>query len=214
MYHHEFSCSLVHFLSFFPVHFKNVPEYLTRGTALVFIPLMRFMLYSLIWRSFLVFMRYYLNFFHPSCFQYSPVLVIFLFSASSDFFLIWFPSLAVFWFSLLAWHIFLCQIHPYIMVVYHHCLYFPILFSFLANSFMSSMYIRWWIFFAIYIVFILLYISWIYDLVASLLLQIVMLIMHIPGTYLSGFLRYYVHFRANTLGKGMNPLILPPAMGK
>ena len=22
--------------------------------------------------------------------------------------------------------------------------------------------------------------------------------------------RYYVHFRANTLGKGMNPLILPP----
>ena len=26
--------------------------------------------------------------------------------------------------------------------------------------------------------------------------------------------RYYVHFRANTLGKGMNPLTLPPAMGK
>ena len=26
--------------------------------------------------------------------------------------------------------------------------------------------------------------------------------------------RYYVHFRANTLGKGMNPLILRPAMGK
>ena len=26
--------------------------------------------------------------------------------------------------------------------------------------------------------------------------------------------RYYVHFRANTLGKGMNPLILPPAMGR
>ena len=26
--------------------------------------------------------------------------------------------------------------------------------------------------------------------------------------------RYYLHFRANTLGKGMNPLILPPAMGK
>ena len=26
--------------------------------------------------------------------------------------------------------------------------------------------------------------------------------------------RYYVHFRANTLGEGMNPLILPPAMGK
>ena len=26
--------------------------------------------------------------------------------------------------------------------------------------------------------------------------------------------RYYVHYRANTLGKGMNPLILSPAMGK
>ena len=26
--------------------------------------------------------------------------------------------------------------------------------------------------------------------------------------------RYYVHFRANTLGIGMNPFILPPAMGK
>ena len=26
--------------------------------------------------------------------------------------------------------------------------------------------------------------------------------------------RYYVHFRANTLRKSMNPLILPPAMGK
>ena len=26
--------------------------------------------------------------------------------------------------------------------------------------------------------------------------------------------RYYVHFRANTLGKGMNPLILPPDMVK
>ena len=26
--------------------------------------------------------------------------------------------------------------------------------------------------------------------------------------------RYYVHFWANTLGKGMNPLILPPAMSK
>ena len=26
--------------------------------------------------------------------------------------------------------------------------------------------------------------------------------------------RYYFYFRPNTLGKGMNPLILPPAMGK
>ena len=37
------------------------------------------------------------------------------------------------------------------------------------------------------------------------------------GIVVRGFVlqsRCYVHFRANTLGKGMNPLILPPAMGK
>ena len=34
------------------------------------------------------------------------------------------------------------------------------------------------------------------------------------GIVVREFVRYYVHFRANTLGKGMNPLILPPAMGK
>ena len=37
------------------------------------------------------------------------------------------------------------------------------------------------------------------------------------GIVVRGFVlqsRYYVPFRANTLGKGMNPLILPPAMGK
>ena len=39
-------------------HFKNGPEYLTRGTAQVFISLMRFLLYSLILSGFLVLLRY------------------------------------------------------------------------------------------------------------------------------------------------------------
>ena len=32
------------------------------------------------------------------------------------------------------------------------------------------------------------------------------------GIVISEFERYYLHFQVNTLGKGMNPLILP-AMG-
>ena len=36
------------------VHFKNCPEHLTRGTALLFIPLMRFLQWNLVLCSFLV----------------------------------------------------------------------------------------------------------------------------------------------------------------
>ena len=40
------------------VHFKMGPEYLTRGTAKVFISLIRFLLHSFVLSSFLVFLRY------------------------------------------------------------------------------------------------------------------------------------------------------------
>ena len=40
----QFSCSMVHFLCSSLVHFKNGPEYLTRGTVQVFIFLTRFLL--------------------------------------------------------------------------------------------------------------------------------------------------------------------------
>ena len=40
------------------VHFKSVPEYLTRGTAQVFVPLIRFLLHSFVSSSFLVFLRH------------------------------------------------------------------------------------------------------------------------------------------------------------
>ena len=40
------------------IHFKNSPKYLTRGTAQVFIPLIRFQLWSSILSSFLILLRY------------------------------------------------------------------------------------------------------------------------------------------------------------
>ena len=45
-------------LSSLLVHFKNGPEYLTKGTAQVFVPLTRFLQQRLVWRSFLVRLRY------------------------------------------------------------------------------------------------------------------------------------------------------------
>ena len=42
----------------FLVYFKNGPEYLTRGTAQVFIPLIRFLFHSFVSSSFLVLLRY------------------------------------------------------------------------------------------------------------------------------------------------------------
>ena len=54
---HIYSCSLVNFLSPSLLYVKNCPEYLTRGTTQVFIHSMRFLLYSLVSRIFLVFLR-------------------------------------------------------------------------------------------------------------------------------------------------------------
>ena len=92
------------------VHFKKGPEYLTRGKAQVFIPLMRFLFYSLLTSSFLVLLRYFLKTFSfiSTCFcvklKYSQVFERFLFYRVSN------------------------------------------TFSFLANSLMSSLYIRWLVF--------------------------------------------------------------------
>ena len=51
---HQFSCSLVHLLKFFSGPFEKESEYLTRCTAQVFIPLIRFLLDSFVSSSFLV----------------------------------------------------------------------------------------------------------------------------------------------------------------
>ena len=109
------------------VHTKNGPEYLTRGTAQVFTSSKRLLLYSIVSSSFLVLLRYsfLIFFFHPHmfngvCFQYSQ-LVSFFFPERSDFFYLvvpFLPTFVVYHFSLLAWHIFLCQIYIYISWLY------------------------------------------------------------------------------------------------
>ena len=59
-------CMVISFLVFWSIRlssclvdFKNSPEYLTRGTAQVFTPFIRFLLNSLVSRSFLVLRIYY-----------------------------------------------------------------------------------------------------------------------------------------------------------
>ena len=66
------------------VHFQNGPEFLTWGTAQVFILLMRFLLCSLVLSSFLVLFFFHLRIFDDV--QYSQVCANFLFSERSDFF--------------------------------------------------------------------------------------------------------------------------------
>ena len=76
--------------------FKNGPEHLTRRTAQLFIPLMRFLLCSLVLINFFVLLRYsfsnfffHLRMFNNVCFRYSQIYIGFFFSERSDYFLIW-----------------------------------------------------------------------------------------------------------------------------
>ena len=82
-------------LSWCLVHFKNGPEYLTRGTALVFIPLIKFLQDSFVSSSFLILLRYsfLIFFFHLHLFdgvnlQDAQVFVDFLSSECSNLVLI------------------------------------------------------------------------------------------------------------------------------
>ena len=73
--------------SFF-VHIKNGPEYLSMGTAQVFIPLMRFLPQRLVLINFLVLLRYSFLIFLSSLFD--PVfLSTYDFLSRSNAFLIW-----------------------------------------------------------------------------------------------------------------------------
>ena len=121
-------------------------------------------------------------------FQYSQVIVSFLFYECPDFFLILvvlFISI-VLNFSLLAEDIFLCQI-PFI---YHHCisalfvLGFPILSHFWQTVWCHPCTLGDW-FFPRFINFVsaCTFLKW----VSSSLFQIVMVIVHLPGRLLSGF---------------------------
>ena len=83
-----FSCPFV--WSSPQVHFQNGPEYLTRGTASVFIPLMRFLLCSLFLSSFLVPLRYFFLLYPHVLWCLLPIFQT----------ICRFPSLLAFWFFL------------------------------------------------------------------------------------------------------------------
>ena len=94
-------CIIINFLVFCSVcwrsslvYFRNGPEYLTRGTTQEFIRLMRFLLYSFSFEFSRFPVVFFPLFFHlllydDVYFQYFQVLVSFLFSKHSYFFLIW-----------------------------------------------------------------------------------------------------------------------------
>ena len=99
-------CLVMCFLVLFPIfrsssliNVKNIPVYITRGRAQVFVTLMRFLPYTLVTSIFLLFFNffYYIYLFGVVCFQYFQVLVSFLFS---DFFLICLFSWFVFFLDL------------------------------------------------------------------------------------------------------------------
>ena len=136
---HSFSYSLVYLFKLFLRLLYEWSEYLTRTTAQMFTPLIRFLLCNLVSRSFLVFQRYsfikilffftYLIVFTSNIPKYllvsfSPSILIF------DVLLL--PSSVIFRFSPLAWHIFSC----FILYIYPDCtssfpvLGFPIPFPF------------------------------------------------------------------------------------
>ena len=142
------------------VHFNNSPKYLTKGKTYVFIPLMRFLLQSLLSRSFLDHLRYsFLIFFfllrllYGVRFQYSQVLVIFLFSKLSDSFLIrLFSFFRHVSFSTSYYEpgiFFYAKFHSYFLLyIFIICLRVSNSFSFFARM-ASSIYIMWLIFLAI-----------------------------------------------------------------
>ena len=111
---------------------RKGPEYLTRGTAQVFIPLMRFLLESFVSSSFLVLLRYSFRIlsFIFTCLVVSaskiPKYLLVSFS-SSLLILSGFgssiQSFVVCHFSWRTWNIFLCQIPSYVLTVYSNGVY-------------------------------------------------------------------------------------------
>ena len=125
-----------------------------KWTAQLFIPLMRFLLRSLVSSSFLVLMRYFFSIFLSSPpVWWCPLSTFpnFRFSELSDFSLIW---------LFYSFHHLLFSAFHYNQGIFFYAKYIPISslyilaacvrisnsFSFSANRLMSSMYIRWWTF--------------------------------------------------------------------
>ena len=139
---------IINFLAFwsiclnsFLVHFKNGPEYLTSGTALVFILVVELGFKKLSGSSERLFLNFFflLRLFYEVRFQYSQLLVLVLFSKRFNF--SWFGnsviSVVFLFFSLWAQHIFLSQI-PFVYPGFIFLLFLlvPIFFSFLFHLFL------------------------------------------------------------------------------
>ena len=102
------------------VHFQNGLELLTRGSAQLFNPFLRFLWYSLASSNFDVLLRYSFKFFFFHIYLYDlsassiPKYFYVSFSLSIRMFSCFVSSISLvtflYRFSLLAWHIFLCQI--------------------------------------------------------------------------------------------------------
>ena len=176
--------------------FKNGPEYLTIGTVQVFIPLMRFLQCCLVSSSFLVLLKYWKKFFHVrflmvSAFNISKylsvsfslsVLIFSWFGSSISSVMRRFPL-----FIINTAHFSMPNPIPisslYILTA---CIRVSNSSSFLANSLISSMYIRWMIFFLRFMKFVLpvhFQNMWL----TSSLLQIVMVMAHLTERLLPGF---------------------------
>ena len=131
-------------LSSSQVHFKNDPEYLTRGTTWVFITLIRILLYILtrvvFWFSEILFLKFFLW----SPLQIFPSISIFPFLRGFWFFLglvVWFiPSCVVSRFSLLARCIFLCQIQ----FLYLDCIFSLIIIIIIYSFRVFHLSVSWW----------------------------------------------------------------------
>ena len=180
------------------VHFKNGPGYLTKGTAQVFIPQMRFLLCSLV----------------SSCFSFSWK-ALFLFFILSPI-VCWcplpiflricrFPFLRAFWFCLnygSSIPSVLCRFPLFIISMAHFLMpnsipisLFYILTAYIRLSNSHFWQPVWccpctlggWFFLAIYVACIRLCIFKVSDWVASSLLEMIMIIVHLRGRSLPGF---------------------------
>ena len=176
------------------VHFKNGPKYLTRRTVQVFIPLMRFLLYTLLSSSFPILLKYsfwIFSFISTSSMVSASNIPKYLHVSFSTSILIsssFGNSIAYI----------MCRFLLLIVSMTHFsipnsipisrlniltiCIRFSNCISFLVNSLMSSLYIRWLIF-SCDLVSLYPPVHW----VASLLSQILMVIAHLPGRFLAGF---------------------------
>ena len=133
-------CIFINFLVFCSIcqssshlHLKNSPEYISRRTAQVFIPLMRFLLQSLVSSCLLILLRNSLLIvsFIPVCLMVSTYNVLnyldFFFLKCSDAFLIW-SFYFLYCFSFLFFHyqhetFFNAKFHYKILAVYSRTLY-------------------------------------------------------------------------------------------